>query len=58
MTTIISDSLKGGIFEAEYRLITERHERRVFARGFCTLDKSNRPERFPGVVIDLSDKLH
>jgi PAS domain-containing protein len=45
---------RGGVYEAYFRLITDQREKPVFARGFCTLDNSNRPERFPGVVMDLS----
>jgi len=48
----------GGIFEAEYRIITDDRVRWVFAKGYCTLDKSNRPERFPGVVMELASKLN
>jgi PAS domain-containing protein len=51
----VSASLRiGGVFEAEYRIVTEGRERWVLAKGFCTLDKSMRPERFPGVVMEVS----
>jgi PAS domain-containing protein len=50
----IGASLKGGIFETEYRIIPDDRERWVFAKGFCTLDKSMRPERFSGVVMEIS----
>ena len=49
----ITAALKGGVFEAEYRVVSERRVRWVYARGYCTLDKSNRPERFPGAITGL-----
>jgi PAS domain-containing protein len=55
----IGGALKsGGAFEAEYRIVTDDRVRWVFAKGYCTLDKSNRPERFPGVVMELQNKLN
>jgi PAS domain-containing protein len=47
-------ALKGGTYEAKYRIITEGFETRIFAKGFCTLDGSMRPERFPGVIMEIS----
>ena len=49
---------QGGAFEAVYRIITDDRVRWVLAKGHCTLDKSNRPERFPGVVMELLNKLN
>jgi PAS domain-containing protein len=52
---IVNDVMTyGGMYEANFRLITDQRERQVYARGYCTLDSSNRPERFPGMVMDLS----
>jgi PAS domain-containing protein len=51
---LLSHVLKdGGGFEASYRVIANNRERRVFARGLCTLDKSGRPERMPGAILEL-----
>lgn len=49
----IEAALKGGLLEAEYRIITGNRSRRVFARGFCSRDQSNRPARLPGAIIEL-----
>jgi PAS domain-containing protein len=48
----------GGIYEAEYRVVVGDRVRRVFAKGSCTLDKSRRAERFPGVILELPDSMH
>lgn len=57
-TAIFHTVKDGGVFEARYRVITGGRIRRVFAKGFCTLDTSRRPERFPGAVIELPDLMH
>jgi PAS domain S-box-containing protein len=44
----------GGIYEHEYRIIRNDRVLWVRAKGQCTLDKSGRPERFPGAVIDIT----
>jgi PAS domain-containing protein len=44
---------EGGVFQVEYRIVKHQRVRSVFARGFCTLDKSNRPERLPGVIMEF-----
>jgi len=49
----IDAALKGGVLEAEYRIITGNRSRRVFARGYCSLDQSKRPARLPGAIIEL-----
>jgi PAS domain-containing protein len=56
---VLGASLRvGGVYESEYRIITEGRERWIFAKGFCTLDKSMRPERFPGVILEATSRLH
>ena len=45
---------EGGIFEARYRVVQGDRPKWVFARGFCTLDASGRPERLPGAIIELN----
>lgn len=49
----IGTALKGGVLEAEYRIIMDNRIKWVFARGYCTLDPSNRPERLPGAIVGL-----
>jgi len=50
----IDATLKGGgVLEAEYRIVTGNRTRRVFARGYCSLDQSKRPARLPGAIIEL-----
>lgn len=44
----------GGSFEAEYRLICNDRLRWVYARGHCIFDRSDRPIRMPGAVIDIT----
>jgi PAS domain-containing protein len=50
----LTQALKGGVFEAEYRIVENNRIKRVYARGYCTLDKSNRPERLPGAIFEKS----
>jgi PAS domain-containing protein len=44
---------EGGVYEAEYRIVTGDRVRPVFAKGFCTLDEARRPIRFPGAIVEL-----
>lgn len=52
--TIDAATRLGGAFEAEYRLIVNDRIHWVYARGHVTLDRSGRPIRMPGAVIDLT----
>jgi PAS fold len=49
----LQEAMKGGVFEARYRIITSGQARWFLGRGFCTVDKSNRPERFAGALMAL-----
>jgi PAS domain-containing protein len=49
---------KGGEFYAEYRVIAAGSVRWVYAKGRCTLDRSGRPERFPGAIMDVTTFRH
>jgi PAS domain-containing protein len=44
---------KQGVFEVRYRIVASGQPRWVFGKGFCTIDRSNRPERFAGALIAL-----
>jgi PAS domain-containing protein len=55
---ILATVKDGGVFEAQYRVISSGRIRRVFAKGFCTLDSSRRAERFPGAIIELPDLMN
>lgn len=44
----------GGAYECEYRLISNDRVIWVFARGTCTHDRSGRPVRFPGAIVDIT----
>ena len=55
--TFLADCIKGGVCEAEYRIITNDQPRWIFAKGFCTLDRSNRPDRFGGMMMIVGKKL-
>jgi len=47
----------GGRFEHEYRLLGPAGEIRwVQARGACLSDGEGRPTRFPGAVVDITDR--
>jgi PAS fold len=46
-------AMKTGLFEARYRIIASGQPRWVFGKGFCTVDKLNRPERFAGALMAL-----
>lgn len=49
----IAQAFDGGVFEAEYRIVSHHRIRWVFARGYCTLDRSGRPERLPGAIFEV-----
>ena len=47
----------GASFEEEYRLVApDGVERWVSARGRCLRDEHGEPWRFPGVIIDITDR--
>lgn len=47
----LGKSMKGGVWEAKYRIITSGQPRWAVAKGFCFIDKLNRPERFTGAIM-------
>ncbi|HEX6984605.1 MAG TPA: PAS domain-containing protein, partial [Planctomycetaceae bacterium] len=48
---------QGGAYEEEYRLVlSDGSIRWVVARGRVEQDESGRPVRFPGVVMDITDR--
>jgi PAS domain-containing protein len=44
----------GGAYQLEYRLIINDRVRWILSKGYCTLDQSKRPERFPGAILEIS----
>ncbi len=46
----------GGDYEAEYRIIAGERERWVIARGKVEFDGEGRPVRFPGVLLDITER--
>jgi PAS domain-containing protein len=55
----VSDEIRktlkvGGAYQFEYRLIVNDRVKWILSKGYCTLDKSNRPERFPGAILEIS----
>jgi PAS domain-containing protein len=44
---------KGGEYQLQYRLIVDDRVKWILAKGYCTLDNSRRPERFPGAILEL-----
>ena len=47
----------GGDFAAEYRVLrADGSEQWVLARGRCLHDDEGRPVRFPGVVVDITER--
>jgi PAS domain-containing protein len=44
----------GGAYVNEFRVVQGDRVRWVHARGKVTLDGSNRPVRFPGVIVDIT----
>lgn len=42
------------VFHSEYRLIAKNEIRHIRARGFCALDRSGRPSRLAGTVMDVT----
>ena len=46
-----------GDFAVEYRLLNSANELRwIFARGKAFKDEHGKPERFPGVAVDITDR--
>ncbi|MDN3566785.1 PAS domain-containing protein [Paeniroseomonas aquatica] len=58
VTAAIAGSVEsGGSYEAEYRLTqADGSLRWVVARGRCEHDAEGRPQRFPGVVVDITER--
>jgi len=54
----IASALSGdGVFLCEYRLVTTDTERRwVLARGQVYFDADGAPDRFPGVIVDVTER--
>ncbi|MET0339065.1 MAG: PAS domain-containing protein [Caulobacter sp.] len=56
-TVIVALLEKGGDFAEEYRVTAaDGQVHWISARGRCYLDGQGRPLRFPGVVVDLTDR--
>jgi PAS domain S-box-containing protein len=51
---VLKTTVTGGIYAHEYRIIRNDGVVWIRAKGQCTLDKSGRPERFPGAMIDIT----
>jgi hypothetical protein len=49
----LQKAMRSGVFEARYRIISSGQARWFLGRGFCTVDRSNRPERFAGALTAL-----
>ena len=55
----IMNALKhGGPLEIRYRIVGSGRVRHVLARGTCTLDKSGRALRFPGLMLEYPDEAN
>ena len=44
----------GGDYQSEHRLIVDGKPKWILSKGHVVLDKSGRPERFPGAIFELS----
>jgi PAS domain-containing protein len=51
---VLRTTTTGGTYSHQYRIIRNDRPIWVRAKGQCILDKAGRPERFPGVVIDIT----
>ena len=51
---VLRSTTTGGTYSHQYRIIRNDRPIWVRAKGQCILDKAGRPERFPGVVIDIT----
>jgi PAS domain-containing protein len=51
---VLQTAATGGVYTHEYRIIQNDNVLWIRAKGQCTLDKSGRPERFSGVMVDIS----
>lgn len=51
---VLKTATIGGTYSHQYRIIRNDSLIWVRAKGQCILDKSGRPERFPGAVIDIT----
>jgi PAS domain S-box-containing protein len=55
---IVRATRKGGRFGAEYRLLApDGAIRWVQASGHCEMDAAGQPVRFPGVLVDVHDRV-
>jgi len=58
LTSAIMQTLKaGGPIEIRYRVLSNGRVHHVLARGVCTLDKTGRAARFPGVILELPNPV-
>ena len=56
---LVQKSLTTGCdYEAEYRIMAGERERWVIARGKVERDSSGRAVRFPGVLLDITERKH
>jgi PAS domain S-box-containing protein len=57
---LIHDTLKSGNkYEAEYRIVGKKnHERWVIARGRVERNTDGKVVRFPGVMVDITERKH
>jgi PAS domain S-box-containing protein len=51
---VLRTATRGGTYTHQYRILRNDNVIWVRAKGQCTLDKSGRPERFPGAIIDIT----
>ena len=58
LTTEIGLTLeRGSTFSSEYRLVLPNNDIRwVLARGYCLRDEHGKPSRFPGAVVDITER--
>lgn len=47
----------GGQFYEEYRVVQGSRIKWVSANGYVTLDRSGRPMRLPGVLLDITERV-
>lgn len=53
---LVERALETGDYEAEYRIIVDGRERWFIARGKVERDEEGRPIRFPGVLLDITER--
>jgi PAS domain S-box-containing protein len=54
---VLKTAAAGGTYSHQYRIVRNDNVIWVRAKGHCILDKSGRPERFAGAIVDITTTM-